>query len=258
MTFFVDWNCSMHQGNLVVKSSLRLLDLRMSEAKFGFKYFSTLAKLTNVWRENARSLLEIWVAIHGDLSAADKAIKMAPRCIAGRWGSVSKTEAFLMNAGEHETAAAFKMLMGKKGPRTLLTSAIADEPETASSNAVIPDIAMEPVHNQPQALAAPSCRALVQDSAIDDCRLEEQAEYRNKMGRWFREAYVALVDPKFWLVVSVASRTRQPMDHLLHAIQQKTDTANLESRGGHVAYLQHTLGGRLISQYDSILCDSIF
>jgi len=45
-------DCLMHQSQLIMKSGLTLCDVILHAAGFEYKYFSSLAKIVNIWRES--------------------------------------------------------------------------------------------------------------------------------------------------------------------------------------------------------------
>jgi hypothetical protein len=91
--------CSQHCEQLVVKDGLVAIDRWASDHNIGFRYFGSVAKITLVWREAARSVYLAWEAAFGVKSALDHALRLPPKAIAGRWNSVCRTESNLLLAG---------------------------------------------------------------------------------------------------------------------------------------------------------------
>jgi hypothetical protein len=98
-TFFIDWNCTLHQAALMYKNSLRAIDSFLVSVGVKFTYFSSMAKLINVWRENSWAVYKAWCQ-HSYHSANLFARRQPPRCLAGRWGSIYATEELLVKVGE--------------------------------------------------------------------------------------------------------------------------------------------------------------
>jgi hypothetical protein len=59
---------------------------------------------------------------------------------------------------------------------------------------------------QPADTVAPTCHE-------SDPALEEQAEYRNRIGRWKRETLSTISDWSWWAVVSIATAAHEPLTH---------------------------------------------
>lgn len=57
------------------------------------KYFTSIAKILNCWREHARAIFAIWKLKYGAISALRYAKNVPPKCCSGRWGSVTESEA---------------------------------------------------------------------------------------------------------------------------------------------------------------------
>ena len=80
----VDATCVLHSGALVFRSGLVLIDNWLQRVGAPFKYYSSLAKLMHIWRDNARQVFLSWLARFGAVEAVRHAKRMPPRCIAGR------------------------------------------------------------------------------------------------------------------------------------------------------------------------------
>ena len=108
-------DCCFHAAQLVVKSSLHIVDGILLAAGRNYTFFfSTLAKLINFWRENARVIYQSWTKTHGAVSSYDSARKVPPKCIAGRWGSVFKTASTLGQLVWEELIKVFEPILTKK------------------------------------------------------------------------------------------------------------------------------------------------
>ena len=88
--------CFTHQANLIVREQLSIVDKHMTSR---FKYFATIAKIVTCWRSEARGFYNKWVEFFGPQVSIAVAKKLPPVAIAGRWGSVSQSERYLLNAG---------------------------------------------------------------------------------------------------------------------------------------------------------------
>ena len=87
--------CTMHGQHLITKDMLDVLERTLQELNCGWKFFSGLAKLMHVWRDDARKFYMQWLRAYGPRSANEHARKMPPKCLSGRWGSTSMVCQFL-------------------------------------------------------------------------------------------------------------------------------------------------------------------
>jgi hypothetical protein len=93
-------SCYCHVDQLIFKSGLKLADDWMSDQNSdhftGFKYFATLAKLCHIWRDYCRKFFVCWCRLYGAAVGMAAAKKVPPKCVAGRWGSISSVEDRIM------------------------------------------------------------------------------------------------------------------------------------------------------------------
>ena len=157
----------MHAGQLMFRNGLVLINNALKSLDRPYSYFSTLAKLCNLWRENSRKFYSVWMKEYGPVSAVQYARNMVSQCVSGRWGSVGDTEVELSNAG------------GVGGLRLVrVFSEVLQGKADQEADALVPA-----------------------DSGILELQLEQQTSHRRRMGRWAREMIAAISDPVFWVVL---------------------------------------------------------
>ncbi len=67
--------------------------------------------------------------------------------------------------------------------------------------------------------------AIVNATRSSDPHLEEQHEYRKRIGRWRRETADTIEDKSFWHVVAIATASHRPLTHHFNFINSnKYDT----------------------------------
>ena len=81
---YVDANCFQHQGHLGVKSGCAFVDRRLAKHGVGWRYFPSIAKLSNIWRANMRPIFRVWRVVFGDTHALRNGKKAVSRCLSGR------------------------------------------------------------------------------------------------------------------------------------------------------------------------------
>ena len=96
--FITMWpiNCFKHQGHRMVVNGIQVVESYM-QGRFG--YFSSLTKIVQCWRTDQRKFFLMWRKTFGDSSAINQSKFLPPRCLAGRWGSITACEDFLINIG---------------------------------------------------------------------------------------------------------------------------------------------------------------
>ena len=128
LVLFVDGNCLEHQCHLIVKFILTLVDAALEDLceKAGaqtVRYFASLAKLMNTWREYARSIFDTWRRVMTDAAAWRWAANVPPKCIAGRWGSADDSESFLLARPWEDTSLVLHIALAKRKQSATKTKA---------------------------------------------------------------------------------------------------------------------------------------
>ena len=93
--------CYIHQAHLITKSGLDFVDDWLKNAGLPWRYYSSLAKMSNCCREKVRVIFLLWVKFHGAKDAVHCAKRVPPKCIYHRelWGS--QTPAQIQQSFEH-------------------------------------------------------------------------------------------------------------------------------------------------------------
>ena len=191
---FMTHDCWEHVCHLIIGQSLRLSDAFLKEWRRGWKYYSTLAIISNVWRDNARAIFD-WCSASGPgpESAHDCARTLIPKACAARWGAVESVEARLDHVADYLHAALLGVFVGDDVP-------IADDAAAIAATAL----------EQEAVLAAgPDARKSVGELASDSIQA-----WTVMMGRWRRQALVATSDKLFWGLVTSSLWCRAPTRHI--------------------------------------------
>ena len=188
-------DCFAHIYQLIVKSQLKHIDQIVAGVwKRPWGYVSVLSKVMLLWRENARAMFSSW-----QLMFPDTALKCAklvpPKCIVGRWGSISRCEAYLRKCDIGELTAVLDVALAKY--------------DTAAAN-------QRRVLKRPAGAAAPA-----QPDIPEHANAEEQMEYSNRMGRWRLDVFKAFEDPAFFVILRIAHKSRESLDHFVHFLAKK-------------------------------------
>ena len=90
-------DCLCHQYQLIVKGGLQQANDVLESWGCGVGYVASLSKIMLLWRDNARTIFTVWQTLFGPQAAWSSARKVPPKCIPGRWGSISLCESFLLS-----------------------------------------------------------------------------------------------------------------------------------------------------------------
>ena len=178
---YFDWNCSIHQYHLIVKDQLQTVDAFLNALNPVFKdhpgkYFASVAKIANYWRERVGSFIDTWEAMHG--VSTDVNYRRYPlQVVAGRWGSIDAAEEFYLARG--------KMRL-KPVLLAMLSSAMkATKPKAQEKDKA--------------------------DDLADD--LDEREAYRIKMSKYSSGACAAVQSDLFWVLLRLLHVARGPLRH---------------------------------------------
>ena len=195
-------DCTMHQVQLVTRSGLTLVDEELKRMGKSYKYFGSLAKLANTWRECHKAIFQQWCTSWGDLNALDFAWRLPPRCIAGRWGSVVEVEKRVAPAlNDSRLLVVLRDVFSKRKSR-------GDEDEDNKD-----------------------------DAGIDELRVEAIRSYSCRMSRWRRETVSTIEDSIFGLLVAIMLESHLILHRILCFLQKTFDDDTVDKIGGHVAQL---------------------
>jgi hypothetical protein len=221
--------CFMHQAHLSVKCHLRFSDSFVSDLTnlAITKYFSTLAVLMNCWRNSGKEVYMKWGQVH--LPSQPHVKNVPPKCIGGRWGSVSTCEKKLL--GLHPLVL-----------REVFNLVAADRASKKKSSG---------------AKAAAKAKAQAMPAGDDvDIAVEESLAYTLKLNSWWRRAVQAVnLDAFLPFAVSVLHRQRQPLDNLLNWLQKEKGIAGKSDhilRPGALALLVWGKGKTLEAQFHEL------
>ena len=245
-----DLDCFMHQAQLATKGGIMIMDACLLNLKVTWKYWASIAKLIHVWRDNARPLFRAWTTLHGPESAVAHVKRLPPRPISGRWMSANGCEKAIQAGGRNGEALiqCLDAILDKN-------SAAAEQVALILKNDLDyrePLPVMSKVDAIPHAIAtAPDEGA----AALVELHMDDNMQYRLKMGRWRRDVMTTIHDAIFFPTIDIASSTREGLTHLMCFVQQPVPDHMLE-QGGHVAWLHDTKGHEIQEHHTKLLTRS--
>jgi hypothetical protein len=190
-----DTDCMMHHGQNIYKTGLLATDRWLKGRGIGFKYYSSLAKISHLLRDKATAVFNSAIALFGTKVAMDHTRRIFPSCIAGRWGSCSAVEKRLVSMGREIVVPVLVHVLSKAS--TELVPAIADA------------------------------------TTLDDISVEENTAYRQKIGRWSRDVLSCVEDRVFWCTLGAVRLIHEPLDHHFAFLQQRL--VDVDKNGSHFA-----------------------
>lgn len=238
--FFLDANCFEHQAHLMVLSGLSLADKLLasqtqtiSNSKsgskpFSWRYYTSLAIVTNVLRSAAKDLYLQWCLLYGALDANKKVKKLFPKCQSGRWGSVHQTEERLIAAGFDQLREVVAILAKKFwGKKKQSRQANGDDKENAR----------------------PASESLNPDTLA----LEQCAEYSKRMGKWRTYAIASTEELMWGRLIEISHWARAPIMHFTHFVRRKVPSEELHSKGHSLCQLINGKAHSIFAEFSEML-----
>ena len=81
---FISFDCLEHQDHLIGHGALKRIDAALKDRGTSWRYYSSLAKIANVWRSSCPDIYREWQRQYGLESARKHALKLMPKCCSGR------------------------------------------------------------------------------------------------------------------------------------------------------------------------------
>ena len=216
---FMGADCIGHCLHLVVKDALKSVDVFLVDIGKSWKYYWTLTKVAQLWRDNAGDVINKWSNRYGQADAAKHVKTLCPHCVAGRWGSVAATENRLETIGIdrlHIVLSAVMIAKKSKG------AAGSDHPPLKGP--------AEIAHDEMQA-------------------------YLLKMGRWARDVANSTSDMFFARVVAVMHRACAPIIHCSNLVKQNVSAEDELVYCCRMAQLISWDGARIAKEFDDLMLD---
>ncbi|CAE7386592.1 unnamed protein product [Symbiodinium natans] len=228
---YIPSDCYLHIFHAAVRGGLELVDELIAEAFSsetlrGFdRYYSSIAKLTNLWREKASAMMTAWQDVHDGQGEASEDTRLLgqryPLSVSsGRWGSVEGAEEFLLERGRPLVEPVMLRVLSKFMKADTDTAADAVDAENVDAAAADPA----------SAEAAPAAgdggdSGLVKESdGMDDV-----ASYKIKLTKWCTGTLRAVTSCVFWCLLFLCRTLRSPLRHFMLFVQK-------ESRGGECMF----------------------
>ncbi len=233
----IDADCLMHIPQLQFRGGLGSIDVLVSRLLGKkWKYYATLTKLSHIWRDHGPTVFHIWSRLFGLPEAHTHARKLLPRCIAGRWGTVSATEDHLTGCGGFfRIVPVFKELCSLRAAKDAKETEGHGDVGDGGDGAAVDDIT--------QAAAV---------AALTEASVHETKQYHKLMGRWSREMISVLVERSFWVVLEIHRRVTTPLNHHMHYMKVKRSGLPLAIQGNHIAGFVRGKAAQIKAEFDSL------
>lgn len=226
--FFLEADCLEHQAHLICLAGLSFVDQLLSKSK-PWKYYTSLAIATNVFRAQAKEVHLQWCMLFGPVDANQKVKKLFPRCQSGRWGSIHTTEERFIQAGFDHVAMLVATMANAWGGKT-------KQKRSANKENVPP---ADTVNLNPDTLA-----------------LEQATEFSKRMGKWRSYALQTSQDLLWGRLVEVMHWSRGPLMHFTHFLKAKISDVELHSQGSHMCQLVNGKADSILAEFSLLLTAS--
>ena len=220
--FFLDSDCFEHALHLIVLGGLTLIDFHLKHHR-NWKYYSTLAILSNVLRDIATDIYDTWARKYDVQSANDKVKSLFPKANSARWGQIHNLEGRLRNAGIRKIEVVLSsVLEGKNAKRHCKRAANPN-----------PDL-------NPNAFA-----------------LEQTKEFTVRQGKWRTHAEETSKDPLLAASVDAMFVAREPIMRMSNFIKQKITDSELDKYGGKLAQIVNFKAQSINEDLDALFTSSL-
>ena len=212
----------MHNGQLIFRAGLLTCDRWLQDQGFRFKYYSTIAKLTNVWREMGGAFYDGFVRQYGPEHS--RHVRGLPhKCVAGRWGSVHVTEAYYLRCG---CDVVFRLV-------ALVIGGVSDDDAAPLPDGIVAEVLMK----------------------VEDPSIEEQHSHRKRMGRWRYSVLKDVTSPErmFLRVMFLHHQVAGVMEHFMAFLSKKQTVEELALHGNKLAQLVVGRGVGFMNEYGDLL-----
>lgn len=183
-----DGDCIMHQYHIMVRRVLEVMDsiLDMMLPGKKIRYYTTIAKVMYLWRENARAIFRAFFDISKEL-AMNHAYKLPPKPIVGRWGNTSECERRI--------------------------DAVPLEPFREILTAVVEKRVTE-------CLGVAEKLERKNQRNIDEMGQEDAAAFAQKISKWGRDVLLGICEDMFFIAIQISLKVKGPLDHLLYFLMK--------------------------------------
>ena len=163
------------------------------------RYYSTLATIMHVWRDNAVDLFLCWVAEYTARSAHDCGVHaVPPRSISGRRGQKSACEKFLLLKDVDKLAVVF--------PKAVKTRGYYQTADAAEAQA--------------SAAAAGAKKKARGKRTLDETQADDKDNFETSLGTWSKRSAGGILDPRFWFMLKVRAKLSLKLDRMLWSLQE--------------------------------------
>ena len=245
-----DGDCLSHQYHIITKSILWSIEEFIMPSFGGewasCRYYTTLASLLHVWRDNAANIFCAWVAKHTAADAIQQNVhRVAPRPISGRWSRKGECERFILNMDREKCAGIFADVVGTRGyfyvtePEPEAAQGQADQAQPVAEDRQPQEPEQEGDRGRGRGRGRGGGRgrgrARQRRPNLDDTQDDENVAYSKKMGKWSRKAVRAIKEVRFWIAMRISSQLSAALDILQWTIQK--GAADNEAEVGNLARL---------------------
>eukprot|EP00959_Pyramimonas_sp_CCMP1952_P278579 5824568-Pyramimonas_sp.AAC.1 len=210
-----DIDCLMHQYHLSIHTLLVAAELvlRVLPANADgkrVKYFTSIQKVMNCWRDNAAAVYWTWQYVN-KVEAHTHARNMPPRCMPSRWGSKDECEKKLLNLPRENFIKVFVHVVSKQAKQAMKK----DDGDLAAALGAIMDLDL-----------------------VNPEGLREETIHSMKMSRWCKDSVEALVSKSWWVVMRAMHDISDPWNHFRRYLQShENKIAEAEFAVGTLAHL---------------------
>ena len=204
-SWWFDIDCLAHQYQLL--SLLSLQPTELSELlSLPTSYYSCLAIVMHLLRDNAREVWTFVIDQFGRLRAQELFKHVPPRPIGGRWGNTSKCEDWLIPWTMAELVLVFERVIAKQSFAKQAEEAIRKHEAAAKATA--------------KAGSTGRGRGRGKKRPIDETAADQNEAFSKMWGAWSQKGMVIVKSGGFYILLKMRRLAGKRLDHLLWAIEK--------------------------------------
>ena len=213
-----------------------------------FTYYSHLAALCHVWRDNYAAIFTEWKTKYPDTLESSGVYRICPRPISGRWGRKTHCENHILTADPITLEECMTTVLKTKNYFAAMlkkeleeATRAAEEEEVHDDNAEDNELPVGPRggrggrgrgRGRPRGRGARGARGGAHAEGrgrgkkrmfADAVAQDEDASRQENLGKWAKMALIAMRNHRFWILASISNRISEKLDILMWKIEKRGD-----------------------------------
>ena len=225
-----DCDCLLHQYHLIsyhLTASMTKVMEALGIQSGGSGYYSCLAMLMHIWRDNALDAFHFCLKHYGIDDAMELFSKLPPRPLSGRWGRKSACEQRVSAESKENWQILTHVLTEVIGARGYYRQHLEREAKEEAAAAQAEREAEPGADHPPEGKGGGGRRGgrgrggRGKGRGIDEMAQDTSEAWTTNMGKWADKAVKLLQQPAFRLAILISFTMSKELDHLFLSLMKK-------------------------------------